>query len=157
MLTPEAYRPSSAPDLASVSATPAVPPRAAGELILVVDDQENIRDLLATVLGDHGYRTLLAVDGDHAVTVFNQEAGSIAAVITDLHMPHTEGGSLADLLRQLRPGIPILFMSGLNEGAGRRDTGPSSSKDPFLLKPFRPVALLEAIHRLLHRGTPSKS
>jgi len=138
------------------SATPFVPPRAAGELIMVVDDQEDIRDLLATVLGSHGYRTVLAVDGDHAVTVFKGHAETIAAVITDLHMPHTEGGSLADLLRQLRADIPILFMSGLNESASGHDSKPATSRDPFLLKPFRPAALLEAIHRLLRsRRSPN--
>jgi CheY-like chemotaxis protein len=147
MLNPDIphSRPASDPS----SASPFVPPRASGELILVVDDQEDIRDLLATVLSSHGYRTVLAVDGDDAVTVFKGQAESIAAVITDLHMPHTEGGSLADLLRQLRADIPILFMSGLNEGAGGRDPVPATSRDPFLLKPFRPAALLEAIHRLL--------
>ena len=148
MLNPDLPHSSFASD--SASPVPPVPPRANGELILVVDDQENIRDLLATVLSGHGYRTLLAVDGDDAVTVFKTQAESIAAVITDLHMPHTEGGSLADLLRQLRADIPVLFMSGLNEGAGGRDPVPATSRDPFLLKPFRPVALLEAIHRLLH-------
>jgi len=149
MLNQETSHSASASDFAPASAASPTLPRANGQLILVVDDQENIRDLLATVLTDHGYRILLAVDGDHALTVFKQQPGSIAAVITDLHMPHTEGGSLADLLRKLRADLPILFMSGLNEGAGGRDLLPSSSKDPFLMKPFRPVALLEAIHRML--------
>jgi CheY-like chemotaxis protein len=153
MLNSETRRFASASDFAPAPAAPSIPPRAGGELILVVDDQENIRDLLATVLNDHGYRTLLAVDGDHALTVFKQQADSIAAVITDLHMPHTEGGSLADLLRKLRADIPILFMSGL-EGARGRESATSASTDPFLLKPFRPIALLDAIHRLLNRRTP---
>src|SRR3954452_17402137 len=88
-------------------------PRANGELILVVDDQQDIRDLLATVLSDHGYRTLLAVDGADALAVFKPHADTIAAVITDLNMPHVEGASLADLLRRMRAEIPVLFMSGL--------------------------------------------
>ena len=145
MLNPEASRPSSSASVpASVS-----PPLSPGELILVVDDQEDIRHLLATVLHGHGYRTLLAVDGGDAVTVFRQHASGITAVITDLHMPHTEGGSLADLLRKIRADIPILFMSGLNETLDGHDGRPATSKDPFLLKPFRPIALIEAIHRLL--------
>ncbi len=115
----------------------------------MVDDQEDIRDLLATVLHGHGYRTLLAADGDDALAVFSQQALAISAVISDLHMPHTEGSSLADLLRKIRADIPILFMSGLNEGADGNEAVPSTSKDPFLLKPFRPIALIEAVHHLL--------
>lgn len=153
MLNPDTPRFSPDPAFA----TSFVPPRASGELIMVVDDQEDIRDLLATVLSGHGYRTVLAVDGDDAVVVFKGQAAEIAAVITDLHMPHTEGGSLADLLRQLRADIPILFMSGLNEGAGGRDPVPATSRDPFLLKPFRPAALLEAIHRLLEGRRPQQA
>lgn len=152
MLNSQASSSASASDFALSSAAPSIPPRANGELILVVDDQENIRDLLETVLNDHGYRTLLAVDGSHALNVFKEQAGNITAVITDLHMPHTEGGSLADLLREVRPDIPVLFMSGLNESGPI----PGSSRDPFLMKPFRPIALLEAIHRLLHpRRSPN--
>ena len=143
MLTPAISHP------AFASASSPVPPRANGELILVVDDQQDIRDLLATVLSDHGYRTLLAVDGDDALVVFKRHANAVAAVITDLNMPHVEGASLADLLRQMRAEIPILFMSGLHENAAKHGSTPACSKDPFLLKPFRPVALLEALHQLL--------
>lgn len=142
MLNPETSPRQPAP----ASAASAIPARSARELVLVVDDQESIRDLLATVLHGQGYRTVLAVDGDDALEVFQREP-EIAAVITDLHMPHTEGSSLADSLRRIRRDIPILFMSGLNESG--RDTRPATSKDPFLLKPFRPAALLEAIDRLL--------
>ncbi len=155
MLNPEPSHPSSAP--VPASAATVSPLRSPGELILVVDDQEDIRDLLATVLHSHGYRTLLAVDGDDAVAVFGKHAREIAAVISDLHMPHTEGSSLADLLRKIRADIPILFMSGLNEGAGGHDPVPATSKDPFLLKPFRPIALIEAIHRLLQPRRTAQS
>jgi CheY-like chemotaxis protein len=155
MLNPEARQPSSA----SVPAFAASdsPFRSPGELILVVDDQEDIRNLLATVLHGHGYRTLLAVDGNDAVTVFSRHAPTIAAVITDLHMPHIEGRSVADLLRKIRADIPILFMSGLNEASDGRDSRPATSKDPFLLKPFRPIALIEAIHDLLQKRRDSRA
>ena len=149
MLTPAISRPA----FGSTS-SPALP-RANGELILVVDDQQDIRDLLATVLNDHGYRTLLAVDGEDAVAMFKPHADTVAAVVTDLNMPHVEGASLADLLRQMRAEIPVLFMSGLYENAVKYGSTPPLSKAPFLLKPFRPIALLEAIHQLLHlRRTP---
>lgn len=132
-------------------------PRGNGELILVVDDQRDIRDLLATVLTSHGYRAVLAVDGKDALTVFKQQADHVAMVITDLNMPHIEGGSLADLLRQLHAGLPILFMSGLTSNASRYEAMLAATKHPFLPKPFRPIALLDAIHQLLQRRYASKS
>jgi two-component system, cell cycle sensor histidine kinase and response regulator CckA len=135
-----------------------VPPRGNGELILVVDDQQAIRDLLATVLTGHGYRTLVAVDGNDALGVFQRETARVAAVITDLNMPHVGGASLADLVHKLRAEkIPILFMSGTNgtAAATRHSAVLGASQDPFLPKPFRPVALLQAIHQLLQvHGTP---
>lgn len=154
MLTPDAPRPPS-------SATPGSAPSrllttpAAGELILLVDDQPSIRDLLETILTSHGYRTVTAVDGDDALNVFSAQQNKIAAVITDMHMPGTGGESLADLLRRVRPTVPILFMSGL--GGDSRPVRPQNSRDPFLLKPFRPVALLETLHRLLHPGAAPQS
>lgn len=149
MLTPEAPPPSPSAASSPLAPISSTPPLAKGELILVVDDQQNIRDLLVTVLEGHGYRTATAVDGNDALGVFKARSHEIAAVITDLHMPHTEGTSLADLLRQVRAGIPILFMSGLGESSNRQPDAPFDSKDPFLLKPFRPVVLLDAVHRLL--------
>lgn len=132
-------------------------PRGNGELILVVDDQRDIRDLLDTVLTGHGYRTVLAVDGKDALTVFQQQADHVAMVITDLNMPHIEGGSLADLLRQFRAGLPILFMSGLTTNATRHEAMLAVTKHPFLPKPFRPIALLDAIHKLLQRRGVAKA
>jgi CheY-like chemotaxis protein len=128
---------------------------------LVVDDQRDIRELLATVLTNHGYRVLLAADGADALAVFTAQADVIAAVITDLSMPHMEGASLADKLRRLQPDTPILFMSG----SGRYEsptvgaTLPAAAKAPFLLKPFRPVVLLETVHQLLrlHRTSRLRS
>ena len=139
--------------LSSSTASPVVP-RAHGELILVVDDQQAIRDLLATVLTSHGYRALVAVDGNDALGVFKQQTTNLAAVITDLNMPQVAGGSLTDLVRLLRAEkIPILFMSGTN--GSRHSAVLGASQDPFLLKPFRPVALLQAVHQLLlQRGAP---
>jgi len=122
-----------------------------GELVLVVDDQQDIRDLLATVLTDHGYRPLLAVDGEDALATFKRQADRVAVVVTDLNMPHIEGGSLANRLRQYRADLPILFMSGLNENAAKYGALLAKTRHPFLLKPFRPIALLDAIHQLLQR------
>jgi two-component system cell cycle sensor histidine kinase/response regulator CckA len=156
MLTPESSRSSSASSHSAFPSAAPLPPRAKGELILVADDQESVRDLLQTVLSDHGYQTIMAADGDVALAAFAAQPDRIAAVISDLHMPHVGGDSLADLMRRVRADIPILFMSGLTH-ADSGDSRPATSRDPFLLKPFRPVALLEAIHRLLQPAAEPKT
>ncbi len=150
MLTPEASSVSSASASPAPASAYSLPPRAAGELILIADDQESVRHLLETVLTDHGYRTVLAADGEQAVAIFKEHAAQVAAVVTDMHMPNLSGGFLADHLRSIRAHVPILFMSGLDSGDPFHKR-PVGSENPFLLKPFRPIALLEALHRLLHR------
>ena len=155
MLTPEASSaPSASPAPAPVSVRP-VPPRANGELILVADDQDSVRHLLVTVLNDHGYQTVTAADGQMAIEVFRAHADKVVAVVTDIHMPNIDGAYLADHLRAIREYVPILFMSGIDSGDPFHKR-PVGSESPFLLKPFRPIALLEALHRLLHRQRKPK-
>jgi CheY-like chemotaxis protein len=133
----------------SASNTPFTP-RAQGELILVVDDEESVLELLSTVLRNHGYQVALARDGVEGLALFSAQPDRIALVLTDLHLPNSSGQSFADLLRPLRPDVRILFMSGMDTGEGALESGDARSSDPFLLKPFKPAVLLETIHRLLH-------
>lgn len=155
MLTPEAARPTP-PSASAVPGTASANPfpRANGELILVADDQDSVRELLETVLNDHGYRTVTAVDAADAVAVLSARRSEISAIISDMHMPNTGDEAVADLLRRVRADVPILFMSGLGSDEDGRELRPANSTDPFLLKPFRPAALLQAVHRLLHPARP---
>ncbi len=131
------------------SATP-FPPRARGELIMLVDDEASVRNLLTTVLLNHGYEVITARDGADGVATFTQHQERVALVITDISMPKTNGRSFVDLIRPLRPDVRVLFMSGLEANGSGRDPGRKTSKDPFLLKPFKPAALLNTIHQMLH-------
>jgi two-component system cell cycle sensor histidine kinase/response regulator CckA len=132
-------------------------PRAAGELILVVDDESSVRDLLNTVLLNHGYQVVVARDGVEGLTLFSAQADRIALVLTDLHMPNSSGQSFTDLIRAIRPNTKILFMSGMESPESGPEPSPVRSGDPFLLKPFKPAALLEKIHRLLHPDDTAKA
>lgn len=137
----------SAGEVARSSADPFVP-RAHGELILVVDDEPGVRDLLRAILVNHGYQVITARDGVEGINVFTAQQAQVALVITDMHMPHGSGASFATLLRLLRPDVRVLYISGLAAHEG--GAAPASTQDPFLLKPFKPAALLEAVHKLLH-------
>lgn len=137
------------PDAAELAAR--AQPRGAGELILVVDDEEHIRDMTTTILGRNGYRVITACDGEDATRQFAEHAREIRLVISDLHMPNLDGAMLARALRDRHPPAKMLVMSGMASGL---DNGIEFRAEEFadglLLKPFRSEALLEKVHALLH-------
>ena len=146
-----------APDLPRSSSGTPFPPVARGELILVVDDEPSVRDLLSTVLLNHGYQVAVARDGAEGLRLFSGAADRISLVLSDVNMPNISGKTFAELIRPIRPDVRILFMSGLDGSEHGPEAGPVASRDPFLLKPFKPAALLEKIHKLLHPEVPLKS
>ncbi len=91
-------------------------PQARGSgTILIVEDERALRRLSATVLGQAGYLTLEATDGLQAIDLFTVHAHSIVMVVTDVVMPRMGGIELARRLRQLKPGLPMLFVTGYVE------------------------------------------
>ncbi|MFN6962184.1 MAG: PAS domain S-box protein [Pyrinomonadaceae bacterium] len=120
------------------------PPRGAGELILVVDDEENIRQATSATLEKFGYRVVTAVDGAEGLAVFAERKNEIAAVVTDLSMPVMDGPAFIRALRRLDAARPVIAMSGLmNPGQTTEldDLGVSG----FLTKPFTGEKLLTAL------------
>ncbi len=131
----------------------ALPPPGRGELIMVVDDEANVRQMTSTILSRHGYQVITANDGSEAVALFASRLKEIDLVITDYGMPHLDGAALSGVLRRLRPDIRILMSSGLADDAHE---GPLvETRTPFLLKPFRSETLLIAVDRLL-RSPPGR-
>jgi nitrogen-specific signal transduction histidine kinase/CheY-like chemotaxis protein len=131
-------------------------PQGNGELILVVDDELEIREMLSQMLSRHGYRVLLASDGVEAAAVFAQRAAEIRLVISDLHMPNLDGATLGRVLRQISPTAKMIVVSGMASGFGNRsDFNPDEFSDALLMKPFKAESLLETVHDVLHQ--PSNS
>jgi PAS domain S-box-containing protein len=91
------------------------PPRGRGELILVADDEQAVRELLRRGLEDHGYRVLTAAHGAEAVALFEQEADAVALVVTDTTMPFLDGPGAVAAMRRRRPDLPVLLLSGAAE------------------------------------------
>lgn len=79
--------------------------------MLVVDDERSIRALIRDVLS-RGYKVLTAAGGDDAMRMFEQHAGEIAAVVTDVQMPGIDGGQLVEWLKERAAHLPIIMMSG---------------------------------------------
>lgn len=123
-----------------------------GELIVVVDDHAPIREIIAEVLGTHGYRVVGCTDGVEAMTYFQTHAEEANLVITDVDMPRLGGVALVRALLDLRPEIKLIAISGLAHTEGPNTDVPEARKmvHAFLPKPFNPDELLGTVHRLLH-------
>ncbi|MBL0940915.1 MAG: PAS domain-containing protein [Gemmatimonadaceae bacterium] len=112
--------------------------------ILVVDDEENVRTVATALLRRRGFSVSVARDGLEAVSLFNASPNEYALVLLDLTMPHLNGEETLRALRQRRPDIGVLLMSGYNESdvsrmfAGRELSG-------FLQKPFNAAELYSSI------------
>ena len=123
-------------------------PRGNGELILIVDDEENILQITAASLESFGYRTLVAVDGAEGLAAYVEQQSDVALVLTDMSMPVMDGPSMIRALRELDPKIRILGMSGLMNS---EQTAELESLDvsTFLTKPFTAEKLLTAMAEAL--------
>src|SRR5207248_6514972 len=93
-----------------------VVPRGRGECLLVVDDEQAIRDLARTMLEAYGYRVLTAADGREALAVFSDHRAEVQAVIVDMAMPVMDGPATIRALRRLDPDLRIAVATGLAAG-----------------------------------------
>jgi CheY-like chemotaxis protein len=122
-----------------------------GEVIMVVEDEETVRTMTGRLLKSEGYEVLEAADGRQALDLAAANGKRIDLVLTDVAMPNLSGRDLADNLKQLRPGLPVLFMSGYTDDEMVR-RGLIDPDQPFLSKPFTPEVLAAKIRTLLDRA-----
>jgi DNA-binding response OmpR family regulator len=122
-----------------------------GETILVVDDEEDVRDMIAAYLEEAGYRTILASDGEEAVATMDIRLPHI--VMADVNMPHMNGLQLAQRIRAspVTAGVPILILSALSQPREIL-SGYSSGADDYVTKPVELAVLLAKIEALLKRS-----
>ena len=80
--------------------------------VLLVDDEQEVRSIIADILRNEGYRVLEAASGHEALAASDAHPGNIDLLLTDLIMPGMTGRMLADLLSSRRPGITVVFISG---------------------------------------------
>jgi CheY-like chemotaxis protein len=117
------------------------------ERILVVDDAEPIRKMVCSMLSFSGYTCLEAADGHEALAIVRDAPGSVDLVLTDIVMPEMGGPELARQLAELRPDLPIVFMSGYSDDPVVRMLEHSPAL--FLPKPFTAAALTEKVRAAL--------
>ncbi len=131
----------------SVPVSAAVP--ASGtETILVVEDEDGIRELVSKVLSLGGHTVLGAAGGKEAVAAVERHEGPIHLMLTDMVMPGMSGPELADRLKTKRPAMKVLYMSGYADDAVIRH-GELAPGTPFLQKPFTTTSLTQKIREVL--------
>jgi signal transduction histidine kinase/CheY-like chemotaxis protein len=118
------------------------------ERILLVEDDEPLRNLAARVLRDAGYTVLDTRTPTEAVLTGTHFGGSIELLLTDVVMPEMSGRTVAELLTQQRPGLSVLYMSGYTDDDVLR-RGVLATETEFLQKPFTPEQLLHHVRRAL--------
>ena len=128
---------------------------AAGEVLLVVEDDESVRTMIARLLQSEGYEVLQAEDGREALELIERRSGPVDLVITDVVMPKMNGRELAASLKVQRPKLPVLFISGYTDDEMVR-RGLIEPNNPFLSKPFTPEVLAAKVRFLLDQATTSR-
>lgn len=122
------------------------------ETVLVVEDQDVVRDYTENALRTYGYSVISARSGDDALQMAKQRGGRIDLLLTDVIMPSTNGRTLARELRKSRPETKVLFMSGYVDDI-LNSAGELEPDAEFLQKPFSPEALAEKVRRTLNKST----
>jgi CheY-like chemotaxis protein len=114
--------------------------------ILVVEDEDVVRALVASTLAHHGYRILRASSAEEALDL-STDAGTIDLLLTDANMPGMSGIALARLFLAARPDLPVIVMSGYSEEMLETSTLPPHAG--VLQKPFTPNDLRQRIREIL--------
>jgi len=135
-----------------------LPPRAHGEEILVVDDEEAVRSMVNKVLLKHGYKVRLAASGLEGATAFVRHSSTVKAVLTDLAMPQMDGVTLVNLIRRLNNRVPVVIATG--NGSAEHMTQSLAELERLgissvLPKPFSVPILLGALHEAIQGVPPS--
>jgi PAS domain S-box-containing protein len=121
------------------------------ETILVVEDDDDVRAYSGECLRDLGYRVIEAHDGPSALRVLQRPEQPIDLLFTDVVMPEMTGRELADLAREIRPNLKVLYTSGYTKNAivhgGRLDEGVE-----MIGKPFTYATLAEKVADVLEKG-----
>jgi PAS domain S-box-containing protein len=134
-----------------MSPEPASTPASNGgsETILIVDDEQMIRNLGKTILQRQGYEVMLAEDGQEALEIYMRDPQRIDLVILDLTMPRLSGHDTLREMRQINPDVPVLFASGYS--AEHMSDTEREGVLGFINKPYRPQELANTVRAALNK------
>jgi two-component system, cell cycle sensor histidine kinase and response regulator CckA len=127
-------------------------PVAAGgsETVLLVEDEDTVRELVEEILRVHGYAVLVATRPEEGIRLAGERTGRIDLLICDAIMPGMSGRQLAQAVKRSRPCLRVLFVSGHADPALAR-SGALDADATFLQKPFTPESLAAKVRLTLDR------
>jgi CheY-like chemotaxis protein len=146
----------------TAEATPASPAGAPGQSrgrprgrILLVDDEDSVRTIIARTLQAEGYEVIGAREGREALRELDQIGGAVDLVLTDLQMPGMGGAQLGRELAQRYPDLPLVWISGHPRELEFPRELPGKDQ-PFLMKPVAPDALLDTVAEVMENAARSE-
>ena len=119
------------------------------DTVLIVEDEENLRDLLRMMLEDSGIKVLEAVDGMEAVEVFTAHKDEIGVVLTDLGLPRLGGWEAFLKMREINPEVKGILASGFFNPDVKIEIIKSGAED-FIQKPYNSTQIVEMVRNLLN-------
>lgn len=128
---------------------PSLLSQAAGETVFIVDDEKDVLSYVRDILEMQGYKVFSADNPNFAIELFQRISDEIDIVITDIVMPAMNGSELAGLLKEIKPSVKVIGMSGFDGGTIMHD---AADIDYFLKKPFDGVSLLACVQHMLAKS-----
>ncbi len=125
----------------------AVPRSSPGIVVLLVEDDELVRNVARRTLAQHGMQVVEAASGARAIEIFRENPGRFSVVVTDVVMPGMSGPTMVEALLPLCPELRVLFISGYTDNELVREVV-SERGFAFLQKPFAPLALVSRVQEL---------
>ena len=117
------------------------------ETILVVEDEEVLRDFLKSSLEEKGYTVKIAVDGDDAVEVYQRDWQQINLIVSDIGLPKLDGWKAIEKMTKCNPRLKAIVASGYFEPHQKK--GNNNGIYDFISKPYNPNSLLKSVRRVL--------
>ncbi|HKI74125.1 MAG TPA: response regulator, partial [Pseudomonadales bacterium] len=121
------------------------------ETLLLVEDEEFVRRFTAQLLTARGYRVIVAATPAEALELAGEHLEDIDLIVTDVVMPGMSGGQLVRQLKESKPGLSVIFISGYSEDEVIH-RGLANSRMHFLQKPFTPIDLTRLVREVLDSG-----
>jgi DNA-binding NtrC family response regulator len=116
--------------------------------VLVVDDEEDLRDIMQRMLERRGFDTLIAANSEQAIALCRDHRGAIDVLVTDLGLPGVSGSELSHAATEVRPEMGVIYISGLPREIAV-SKGLITDDALMVTKPFTSEVLIEALRRVI--------
>ncbi len=121
------------------------------DLVLIIEDEEMLRDLLRSMLESKGYGVLMARDGEEGVQTFQKNKDQIAVVLSDLGLPKLSGEEVVGFIRQIKPEVKVMIASGFIDHDVRSRLEEAGVK-AFIQKPYKANEVLKGVRDAIKKG-----